>query len=54
VFAAAFFARLLDTRDPWEAARFANQIAAISVTRPGLQGVPTHAEVQKCLMEVLD
>ena len=33
IFAAAFFMRLSTTRDPWEAARFANQIAAISVTR---------------------
>ena len=53
IFAAAFFARLLNTRDPWEAARFANQVAAISVTRPGLQGVPTAAEVQTCFLEVL-
>ncbi len=53
IFATAFFVRLLNTRDPWEATRFANQIAAISVTRPGLQGIPTTAEVQTCLMEVL-
>lgn len=54
VFAASFFVRLLNTRDPWEAARFANQVAALSVTRPGLSGVPTAAEVQRCLVEVLD
>lgn len=53
VFAAAFFVRLLNTRDPWEAARFANQVAAISVTRLGLAGVPTPEEVQSCLVEVL-
>jgi sugar/nucleoside kinase (ribokinase family) len=53
IFAAAFFARLYLTRDPWEAARFAVQMSAISVTRPGLEGVPTHAEYQSCLMEVL-
>ncbi len=53
VFAAAFFVRLAQTRDPWEAARFASQAAAISVTRPGLQGVPTPAEIQRCLVEVL-
>ncbi len=53
VFAAAFFVRLLDTRDPWEAARFANRIAAISVTRPGMLGVPTADEVQGCLTEVV-
>lgn len=54
IFAAAFFIRLLTTRDPWEAARFANRMAAISVTRPGMQGVPTVNEAQSCLAEVLD
>jgi sugar/nucleoside kinase (ribokinase family) len=53
VFAAAFFIRLYVTRDPWEAARFATQLAAISVTRPGLEGVPTPQEIETCLMEVL-
>jgi len=54
VFAAAFFVRLLNTRDPWEAARFANRMASISVTRPGMQGIPTSDEVKRCLMEVVD
>ncbi|MEW5829460.1 MAG: PfkB family carbohydrate kinase [Chloroflexota bacterium] len=53
IFAAAFFIRLYTTRDPWEAARFANRVAAISVTRPGLQGIPTPEEVQASLVEVL-
>jgi len=53
IFAAAFFSRLLNTRDPWEAARFANRIAAISVTRPGMAGVPSPDEVRTCLMEIL-
>ena len=53
VFAAALFVRLLETRDPWEAARFATRMATISVTRPGIQGIPTPAEVQQCLIEVL-
>jgi sugar/nucleoside kinase (ribokinase family) len=53
VFAAAFFMRLHNTRDPWEAARFANQIAAISVTRIGLESIPTPGEVQENLLEVL-
>jgi len=52
VYAAAFFARLNTTRDPWEAARFATQLAAISVTRPGLAGIPTYQEIQECLVEV--
>ncbi len=53
IFASAFFTRLYTTRDPWEAARFATQLAAISVTRPGLEGVPTLVEVQESLVEVL-
>jgi hypothetical protein len=52
IFAAAFFTRLHVTRDPWEAARFATQLAAISVTRPGLSAVPTSEEIQECLVEV--
>lgn len=53
IFAAAFFYRLANTRDPWEAARFANQIASKSVTRPGLQGVPTPEEVAASQIEVI-
>jgi len=53
VFAAAFFVRLLHTRDPWEAARFATLIASHSVTRPGLEGIPTKREVEESLLEVL-
>jgi len=53
IFAAAFFARLYSTRDPWEAARFATNLAAHSVTRVGLNGIPTAKEIEECLMEVL-
>ncbi len=53
VFAAAFFVRLYLTRDPWESARFANLVAATSVTRRGLDGIPTAEEVQAHLIEVL-
>jgi len=53
VFAAAFFTRLWTTRDPWESARFATQLAAISVTRPGLEGIPTEEEIDECMVEVL-
>ena len=53
IFATAFFFRMYTTRDPWEAARFATQIAAISVTRSGLQAIPTPEEIQACMAEVL-
>lgn len=53
IFAAAFFTRLLNTRDPWEAARFATLLASCSVTRVGLEGIPDPREIEECLMEVL-
>ena len=46
IFAAAFFIGLHENRDPYAAAQFANRVAAQSVTRVGLAGVPTPAEVQ--------
>jgi sugar/nucleoside kinase (ribokinase family) len=46
IFAAAFFIRLHETGgDPWEAARFATQIAAPSVAKPGLRGIPSQDQV---------
>jgi sugar/nucleoside kinase (ribokinase family) len=53
IFAAAFFIRLYKTRDPWEAARFATLLASHSVTRIGLDGIPTSQEIEESLMEVL-
>ncbi|MCI0521809.1 MAG: PfkB family carbohydrate kinase [Chloroflexi bacterium] len=53
IFAAAFFSRLYATRDPWEAARFATHVAAFSVTRKGLESIPTAEEIQECMVEVL-
>jgi sugar/nucleoside kinase (ribokinase family) len=53
IYAAAFFTRLYTTRDPWEAARFATQLSAYSVTRSGFESIPTSAEIQESLIEVL-
>jgi sugar/nucleoside kinase (ribokinase family) len=53
VFAAAFFTRLVATRDPWEATRFATLVASHSITRVGLDGIPTAREIEQCKMEVL-
>lgn len=53
IFAAAFFVRLYSTRDPWEAARFATNLAAYSVLRVGLKGVPTADEVAAVMTEVI-
>ena len=52
IFAAALFFRLFSTRDPWEAARFATHLSAISVTRPGLDGIPTSDEIRETMVEV--
>lgn len=53
IYAAAFFVRLFKTRDPWEAARFATVLASHSVTRAGLDGIPTASEIEESIMEVL-
>jgi hypothetical protein len=53
IFAAAFFWRFSTTQDPWAAARFATQLASYSVTRRGLDSIPTKQEIQTCLVEVL-
>lgn len=54
IFAASFFIRYQQTRDPWEAARVATQLAARSVTRITMDGIPTAAEVRQTLQEVLN
>ena len=48
VFAAVFFVDFHRWHDPWRAARFANCVAAQSVTRSGLLGTPSAAEVARC------
>ena len=53
IFAAAFFWRLSTTHDPWAAAKFATHLASRSVTRRGLDGIPTKEEIQACLVEVV-
>jgi hypothetical protein len=49
IFAACFFFRLHQTGNPWEAARVANRLAAASVTRFGLESVPTAEEIETAL-----
>ena len=53
IFATAFFIRYHQTQNPWEAARYANQIASISVTREGLSGIPTPEEIKSTATEVI-
>jgi sugar/nucleoside kinase (ribokinase family) len=52
IFAAAFFVRLYQTRDPWESARFANYLAAASVTRRGIASTPTKEDIQVAYLQV--
>lgn len=51
IFAAAFFCRLKQTEDPLQAVYFATQLASLSVTRSGLDAVPTQTEIE-ALLEV--
>ncbi len=53
VFAACFFWRLMTTKDPWEAARFATKLASTFVSRPGFSGIPTQSEISAALIEVI-
>lgn len=49
IFAAAFLYRLRLTQDPFEAGRFAVQLASASVTRMVLDGVPTMEEIGRAM-----
>jgi sugar/nucleoside kinase (ribokinase family) len=53
VFAASFFIRLRATHDPWEATRFAHVLAAASVGRRGLAGIPTPEDVLRADLQVV-
>lgn len=53
VFSASFFIRLYQTRDPWAAARFATLVAANSVTRKGILGVPSPDEINAFSTEII-
>jgi sugar/nucleoside kinase (ribokinase family) len=53
IFASSFFMRLLITRDPWEASRYANQVAAFSVTRKGMASIPSVEEIKLAEIELL-
>ena len=48
IFATAFFVALRRCDDPWPAARFANCVAASSVTRTGLDSTPRPDEAARC------
>ncbi len=51
VFAAAFLLRLAETRDPVQAARFANVVASMSIEAPGMEGIPERGRVEAWLKD---
>lgn len=51
VFAAAFFIRYRETRDPYAAARFANVVASFSIEGRGMSVIPTRAHVDAWLRQ---
>lgn len=51
IFATVFFVWLQRYGDPWMAARFANRVAAQSVTRVGLSGTPSVDDITCCERE---
>lgn len=53
IFAACFFYRLDATHDPWEATRFAVELAALSVTRTHFASIPTEQEIRQAQMQVV-
>lgn len=53
IFAAAFFVSLRESKTPLEAAQFASHVAALSVTRIGLEGAPTKEDIYDLMLEVL-
>jgi sugar/nucleoside kinase (ribokinase family) len=49
VFATAFLINYFETRDPLEAARFANCVASFVVEKEGIYGIPSRKDVQQRL-----
>jgi len=46
IFASAFFFQYHQTRDPVYAGIFANRVASVSITRQGIQSIPTKSEIE--------
>jgi sugar/nucleoside kinase (ribokinase family) len=51
VFAAAYFLRISETRDPLESAAFANVVASFSIEARGTDAIPTRRQVEAWLAE---
>ncbi len=53
IFAAVFFTRLFETKDPWEAGKQAVKLASHSVKRLGLASIPTDDEIQTIKVDII-
>lgn len=53
IFATCFFSLFHQYGDPWQAAEFATEIAASSVTRPGLLAPPSVDDITQVLLEMV-
>ncbi|MGV8027045.1 MAG: PfkB family carbohydrate kinase [Anaerolineaceae bacterium] len=53
IFAAVYFSRLFITGDAWQSARIAVQLASLSVSRIGLQSIPTVQDIQHNMVEII-
>ena len=53
IFAACFFSKYYATKDPWAAARFAVRLASQSVTRRGMDSIPTDDVILAASIEIL-
>jgi sugar/nucleoside kinase (ribokinase family) len=53
IFTTCFLYRYYTTLDPWESARFATLLAANSVTRSGLAGIPSPDEISSTMVEII-
>jgi hypothetical protein len=54
IFAAAFFTTYFSSKDPWEAAKKAVAIASDSVSRVGIEGVPTPEQMRSFQIEIIE
>jgi sugar/nucleoside kinase (ribokinase family) len=54
IFAAVFFTRYCQTRDPWEAARLAIKLASSSITRRGLSSIPLAEEILNGKIDIIE
>lgn len=53
IFAAAFFARLAKTNDPWESTQFAVKLSAASVMRKYLDSIPSVEEINSAQIDLI-